>query len=389
MTLTIELKKVGVNAWFWTQPDVGLGKYLKWLIPALLEADPVLEITLISPKPFNQRPFSSRLKHLVTPTPFPNDTTYLARTWFEQITFPQACQQAGIQLAHIPYYGASLKPRLPTVVTVHDLIPMILPAYRQHPLLRLYNGLIQAATPRATHIITVSEASRQDILRHLPVTAVQVQAIYSAPAPHFQPASLATITAVKEQYQLPDQFILYIGGYDVRKNITTLLRAFAQLDASQRQAYPLVLAGTLPSINTRLWPDPRQWFSQLKLEEDVITPGWIAETDLPALYSAARLFVYPSRYEGFGFPVLEAMACGTAVLTTTATSLPELTQTAAHLVDPDDIPALAAALIRLCHDEEMNKALVDRGFKRVQAFSWRQTAVQTLQAYQDALRSTR
>ncbi len=391
------MMRVAINAWFWDKPSVGSGQYLKYLLPALLEADNSLEIILVSPKSFDStnarqtRPeivanYSERnLKFQVTPTPFRRQASHLAKVWFEQITFPRACQKLEVDVAHVPYFGSPLSPTTPTVVTIHDLIPMILPEYRGKVLARLYTSLVAAATPRAKIILTDSEWSKRDILRKLGRPEEQVRVVYLAPAPHFQPAETwQQIIDIKAKYNLPENFVLYLGGYDARKNIKSLLYAFTWISATLTDMYPLVLAGELPQKDSVLYPDPLRIARELGIEEYIVTPGWIAEADLPLLYSAATVFIYPSYYEGFGLPVLEAMACGTPVVTTNATSIPELAGPAAFQLDPNDTKQIAAPIIRLCTDEESNDEMIERGFEQVEKFSWRKTAQQTLQAYREA-----
>lgn len=383
--------RVAINAWFWHNPSVGSGQYLRYLLPALLEADDSLEISLISPTPFGETPDilvqypEHRLNYQVTPTPFANQDGNLAKVWFEQITFPRAGKRLGADVAHVPYFGSPLAPATPTVVTIHDLIPMILPEYRGNLLVRLYTSLVAAAAPNADIILADSEASKRDILRKLGVPAEQVRVVYLAPAPHFQPAKTwDQIVAITAKYKLPETFVLYLGGYDVRKNINALLHAFTWVSHTLGEQFPLVLAGRLPQNDTAFTPDPRRIARELGIEAFIITPGWIAEEDKPLLYAAATVFVYPSRYEGFGLPVLEAMACGTPVVTTNAASIPELAGPAAFQLDPNDTKHMAAPIIRLCTEEESNDEMIERGFDQVEKFSWAKTARQTLQAYRDA-----
>jgi glycosyltransferase involved in cell wall biosynthesis len=380
--------KIVINAWFWDNPSVGSGQYLKYLLPALIEADNDLEITLVSPKPFNTKPETEqRLNfHMVT-TPFPNQTSNLAKVWFEQITFPRTCQKLGVDVAHVPYFGSPLAPTAPTVVTIHDLIPMVLPEYRGNVLVRLYTSLVAAAAPQADLILADSEASKRDISQQLGVPDEQVRVIYLAPAPHFQPAETwQQIIDIKKKYNLPENFVLYLGGYDVRKNVSALLHAYTWVSAALGDQYPLVLAGRLPGKNTSFFPDPLRIARELGIEEYIVTPGWIAEEDRPLLYAAATVFVFPSRYEGFGLPVLEAMACGTPVVTSNVSSIPELAGPAAFQVDPNDTKYIAAPLIRLCTEEETNDEMIERGFAQVEKFSWEKTARQTLQAYRDVVK---
>ncbi len=179
--------------------------------------------------------------------------------------------------------------------------------------------------------------------------------------------------------------MLYLGGYDARKNVSALLHAYTWVSATLHHDYPLVLAGKIPAEDSRLFPHPRRIARQLGIEEFILTPGWIAEEDLPLLYAAATVFVYPSRYEGFGLPVLEAMACGTAVVTTDAASIPELAGPAAFQINPDDTKHLAAPILRLCTEESFNDEMVERGLAQVEKFSWAKTAAATLQAYYDVM----
>ncbi len=372
---------------------MGSGQYLKYLLPALLEADPEFEVNLISPKPFEPKSellskySAQQLKYHVMRTPFGNQASNLAKVWFEQITFPRAGKKLGVDLMHVPYFGSPLSPTRPTVVTIHDLIPMVLPEYRGGLLVRLYTSLVAAAAPQAKIILADSEWSKQDILRKLSIPAEQVRVVYLAPAPHFQPAkSWQQLVDIKKKYSLPEHFVLYLGGYDVRKNVKALLHAYTWVSNTLADQYPLVLGGQLPKKETAFYPDPLRMARELGIEEYVVTPGWIAEEDLPLVYAAADVFVYPSRYEGFGLPVLEAMACGTPVVTTDATSIPELAGPAAFQLDPSDTKHMAAPIIRLCTEEESNDDMIERGFEQVEKFSWHKTAVETLQAYRDALK---
>ncbi|MCB0194807.1 MAG: glycosyltransferase family 4 protein [Anaerolineae bacterium] len=380
--------RVAINAWFWNNPSVGSGQYLKYLIPALLQADSALEIILISPEPFDPPPAADeRLQAIVAPPPLASPKSNLAKVWFEQVTFPKLCRKLRIDVAHVPYFGSPFSTSVPTIVTIHDLIPMILPEYRGDARVRLYTRLVAMAAQRASLVLADSQSSKYDILRHLKLPDEQVRVVYLAPAPHYHPAKTCReVGELKATYGLPADFILYLGGYDVRKNVNALLRAYAQIDKSLREQYPLVLVGKLPRQASILFPDPVELVRQLKLENSVITPGWIAEEDLPLLYAAAQLFIYPSRYEGFGLPVLEAMACGTPVITSNASSLPELAGSAALQPDPTDINQLTEAIERLCGQESTRRELTLRGFDQVKKFTWHNTATQTLQAYRHGVK---
>ncbi len=375
---------LAINAWFWDQPETGSGQTVRYLVPALVEQDPALEVSLIAPDHVARQQMA--LPPRVTLQPVACRPGNLGKLWFEQVAFPRACRRLGVDLAHVPYFASPLSPSIPTVVTIHDLIPMVLPLYRGGPLVRLYTSLAAAAAPHARLILADSQASRQDILSRLSVHASRVRVVYLAQAPHYRPvADAGELDAVRRKYALPGSFILWLAGFDVRKNARALLHAYTWVHSALGDDYPLVMAGGLPAKDTPFFPDPRGMAAMLGLAGAVRFPGRIDEADKPALYSAATVFAFPSHYEGFGLPILEAMACGTPVVTSNATSLPELAGAAAFQVDPDDPRRLSAALIALCTQEDLHQEMRAKGLAQAARFSWGKTAGETLAAYRSAL----
>ncbi len=378
--------KIAINAWFYKQINTGSGQYLRYLVHALTELEPDLKITLVAPEfalTDGGAGWPESVKIYSAPIKKPGN---LAKLRFEQGHFPVIAQKLKADVAHVPYFGSPLSNRIPTVVTVHDLIPLILPEYRGGPLVRLYSSLVSAAAANANLILADSEASRRDILTRLKIAPQKVRTVYLAPAPHFKPAETwAQIEAVSQKYNLPEVFALYLGGFDARKNLKALLRAWTFVSGGLGDEIKLVLAGNLPKSNSAFFPDPLKMAKELGIAEHIVTPGWIDEADKPALYSAARLFVYPSRYEGFGLPVLEAMACGAPVVAANAASLPELVGSAAFQLDPDDTKGLAASIISLTIQENTHNDMATKGYRQAQQFTWQKTATQTLQAYKDVL----
>ena len=192
---------------------------------------------------------------------------------------------------------------------------------------------------------------------------------------------------MRRKYNLPNRFLLYLGGFDVRKNLTGLLRAYAQIVRSgDSDEYALVVAGGLPRIDGEFRPDPRRIARQMGIEEWVWFPGWIDEEDKAALYSAATAFVFPSRFEGFGLPVLEAMSCGTPVIVSRSTSLPEIVGGAGFLVSPTETTELAAAMQWLWQDADQQQRLGREALARSREFSWEKAAQETAAAYSAAIR---
>jgi glycosyltransferase involved in cell wall biosynthesis len=380
--------RLAINGWFWDQPATGSGQTVRYLLPALVQQDPSLEITLVVPEWVASRQAVEVLPERVTLLPVPCHAGNLGKLWFEQNTFPRICRQLGADLAHIPYFAPPLGPTVPSVVTIHDLIPMVLPEYRGSALTRLYTSLVASAAAHTHLILTDSEASKRDILAHLNVPDHRVRVVYLAPAPHYQPIDDPDVLeAIRHKYDLPETFVLWLAAFDVRKNAQALLHAYTWVYSALGNDYPLVMAGKLPAKDTPFFPDPRRIAAELGVTDALHFPGWVDEADKPALYSAATVFAFPSRYEGFGLPILEAMACGTPVVTSNAASLPELAGAAAFQIDPDAPRQLAASIIALCVQETLHDEMREKGLVQAARFTWEKTACETLVAYRHVLGS--
>jgi glycosyltransferase involved in cell wall biosynthesis len=360
------LIRVAVSGWFWDRPATGSGQYTRRLVEELAAPGSGVEAVVV-------RPGTRR--------------SNLSKVWFEQVTFPQSCRRTGARVAHVPYWAPPLRPAVPTVVTIHDLIPLLLPDYRGGPLVRLYTGLASAASSRAALILTDSTASREDVVDRLAVAESKVRTVYLAAGPEYSPAAGPDDPAVRQRYRLPERYLLYLGGFDVRKNVSTLLAAYARAVRDLGNACPLVVCGRLPAKDSSFEPDPRRVAGELGLGgASIHFTGFVEEKDKPALYRGAAALVFPSRYEGFGLPPLEAMACGTPVVSSCAASLPEIVGEGGLLVKPDDVAGIAQALVRLARDGAYRAELSRRALEQAGRFSWRSTARQTIEAYQEAAR---
>lgn len=373
---------VALSAHFWGQPTTGSGQYLHRLSETIRREHPDIRLTLVADAAAARRaaPPQGMGWHVAT-TPFDDRSANMAKLWFEQVALPRAARTLNADLLHVPYFAPPLRAAMPTVATIHDLIPLLLPAYRGGRLVQGYMAVVSRAARRCALILADSDASRRDIVAHLDVAAERVRTVYLAADTIFRPQPAATVAALREKLGLPDRFVLYLGGFDSRKGVDTLLRATSQSSGD----WPLVIAGKLPASDSSFAPDPRLLAARLGLGERVRFLGWVEESDKPALLSAATLFVFPSRYEGFGLPVLEAMACGTPTVTTTASSLPELAGDGAVLVPPDDPTALAATLDTLMSDAPRQQALAQRGMAQAAQFSWQRCAAESVAAYYEAL----
>lgn len=395
--------RIALNGWFWDQPHTGSGQYLCALAEYLPEAAPEHEYIIVVPPHISGfTSHASRITHHVSSrtafrpvhvggvtlhvAPSPISRSNLGKVIFEQLTFPQSCRVLHADLAHVPYWAPPLRSPVPIVVTVHDLIPLILPEYRGSLVARLYTALVSAATTGAAFVIADSESSRADVLAHLGLPSAKVRAIHLAAGPEYRPSNSFDLDpALKEKYSLPDSYVLYLGGFDPRKNVGTLIAAWTWAADSIGEAYPLVIAGRLPPRSDAFFADYPAQAAGLKIAEGVRFIGHVDEADKPGLYRGAACFVFPSRYEGFGLPVLEAMACGTPVISTSAGSLAEIAGDAAYLVSPDDARSIGAAIIATIVQENLADDLREKGLAQAAKFSWEKTARETVNVYEEGM----
>jgi len=383
--------KILINGMFWEQPTTGSGQYVRALVAALKERAPENEYVVILPKAegtlrgMKDEKILGRLSSFILhPSSFGDN---LAKVWYEQIGFVNACRRERAALAHVPYFGSPLFPATRTVVTIHDLIPIILPAYRGSVLVRAYTALAALSARRADAIIADSECSKRDIVGRLKIDAARVRVVYLAAEARYRPLDDVTqIEAVRKKYALPEKYLFYLGGYDQRKNVRVIIEAFARLSEFYRAGYRLALAGVNLGRDSEFFPDPRRLARTAQLPNDALCVlGWVEEEDKPALYAGAAVFLYPSLYEGFGLQPLEAMACGTPVLCAHTSSLPEVVGDAAITLLPDDADAWANAIRAALTDDARRAEMRERGIAQARKFSWTRCAEETLAVYASVL----
>jgi glycosyltransferase involved in cell wall biosynthesis len=302
----------------------------------------------------------------------------LARIAWEQLAQPWAGRRDRLQLLHAPVYVGPLLPPCPLVVTIHDLTFDLFPElFRRFN--RLYlQQLTRQTVRRATQIIADSESTRADVLRILGVPPEKVVTIPAGVGEEMHPLDdPEPVRALRQRYELPDRMLLYLGTLEPRKNVLAVIEAYALLRQRPGFAHQLVIAGGKGWYYEEIYAR----VEQLGLRDAVIFPGYIPEAELPVWYNAADLFVYPSLYEGFGLPPLEAMACGTPVIVSNVSSLPEVVGEAGLTVPPHDVEALANAIQSLLDDPARRQALREAGLARAKLYSWKSTALQTAQLY--------
>ncbi|MBI5651463.1 MAG: glycosyltransferase family 4 protein [Chloroflexi bacterium] len=362
------MTRIAINGSFWNQPNTGSGQYMRALLPALVQRDIENEYTLIAPTALDNVPICVSARQ--TPIALNRVSANLGKVWFEQIAFARACIRERATRAHVPYFAPPFFSRTPVIVTIHDLIPMLLPAYCGSLLVRVYTQLVAASARRARAIIADSECSKRDIIRVLRVPEARVRVVYLATHERFVPVNDSNIRA---KYNLPENFLFYLGGYDQRKNVRVMIEAFAQLPEFYRAGVRLILAGVNLGQDSEFFPDPRRIARESNLPDDAIQSiGWVDEADKPALYSSARTFLFPSLYEGFGLPPLEAMASGAPVIASNASSLPEVIGDAGMLIAPRDARAWADAMRAVLTDDARRDMMRTRGLIQAKKFSWQE-----------------
>lgn len=300
------------------------------------------------------------------------------RVLWEQLAQPQVLQRIKADLVHGPVFVGPLLAPCPTVVTIHDLSFIRFPAFFR-PGNRLYLTLLtRLSAQRARRLIAVSAHTAAETTRLLGIPAGQIDVVYHGVDPAFRPLPAEQVAAFRQQKGLPERFVLFVGTLEPRKNLARLVEAFARARDGRTR---LVLAGGRGWLYDELFTK----VEALGLSQEIMFPGYVPYGELPMWYNAATILAYPSLYEGFGLPVIEAQACGTPVLTSNTSSLPEAAGDATLMVDPYDVEAISSGLRRLLADESLRSELRGRGLIHARQFSWPRTAQETACVYRRAL----
>lgn len=300
------------------------------------------------------------------------------RLYWQQWVLPRRARDMHIDVLHVPGFDAPFLKSCPIVLTVHDLIGRIFPK-NLPPVSRFYWQYWLPFTIRWADIVVVdSHHTKSDLIHLVGIPSDRIYVVHLGVDSSFRPLQQddAALAIVRLKYNLPLKFILYVGTIEPRKGLDTLLMAYAVL--ADKVSHDLVIAGKKGWYTESLF----QLIKTYNLEQRVHFTGYVADEDLPKLYNLATLFVYPSRYEGFGLPPLEAMACGVPVICSNAASLPEVVGNAAWLVPPDDAYALAIAIGQVLEDQQLQAALRLKGLERAKQFTWEKTARQMVRIYE-------
>lgn len=372
---------IGLNAHLLSLSQSYRGAGISWYIINLLKnlagvSPDFCYSAFLSDQAFREPSLALRLSRLPTQRP-------AVRILWEQFIQPVALRQAGVDLLHALAFVAPLAAPCPFVVTVYDLSFLRYPeAFR--PFNRWYLRQFSAhSVRRAEAVIAISESTRQDVINLLGAPPERVHTVYCGADDQFRPLPATEVAAFKAARGLPDTFVLFLGTLEPRKNVDGLIRAYAGWRKQEPQAPPLIIAGGKGWYYRHIFG----LVESLNLTSCIRFADYVPQNELAMWYNAASLFVYPSHFEGFGLPVLEAMACGVPVITSTASSLPEVagTEGAARLVNPADPAALAEAMSQVIADSDLRATMSRQGVARAARFRWDKTARETVEVYRKAL----
>ncbi|GAA0121241.1 MULTISPECIES: glycosyltransferase family 1 protein [Clostridium] len=371
--------KIGIDAraakWY---RGTGIGTYTYQLINSLNNIDLANEYLLFTVENYNSQ-INFKNNFSLSPIKKSNSPNF-----WDEVNIPNVLDNKNIDIYHVPQNGVGLpiKKKCPFIITLHDTIPIHMPETVGDRYLEIFSTKMKSIIENSDGIITVSEFSKEDIAKDFNYPKEKIFVTYLASEDIYKPIDkIISASMIKKQYSLPSDYILYVGGFSPRKNILGLIKAYSKLPNNIKERHKLVIAGN----KGKSYPIYKKCAEDYNVDNNVIFPGFISMEYMPYLYNAASLFVYPSFYEGFGLPPIEAMACGIPVIAANATSIPEILEDAAILFNPNDIDELQDKLYELLMNENIRQNIIHKGFIKNNSLSWEKTALDTLKAYKSIL----
>lgn len=365
--------KIIIDARTATTHFPGIGRYVSNLIEALTSFHGQISIHVIK-----SQSYANSYTYQHYPSTATNASVFSLN---QQWVVPKLIDRVSGSLYHSTYYLMPYMVRIPVVFTCYDLIPVVYPKYFK-PLQRfIYKIAHLAASKVSSHVIAISESTKSDLMRCFSIEEQKISVIPLAADRRFSQQTEKSIVDIRSVYNLPVRYCLYVGTNKPHKNLLGLIRAWRFLHENKAlDDYSLVIAG---HWDTR-YPEAKEFVSKYNLGKVVKFIGDVEDHHLPSLYSGAALYIHPSLYEGFGLPIIEAMACGTAVACSNISSLPEVAGNAATFFDPTDPMDIASILGDVIADKSKIDSLREKSIHQSARFSWHQTALRTIEVYQKA-----
>ncbi|MFQ6013836.1 MAG: glycosyltransferase family 4 protein [Anaerolineae bacterium] len=362
--------RIGIDARLVYYSQAGIGQYILRLTEGLAQLEQEDEFILLQSRKdrtviVDQPNF--KVKSLWTPS----------HHRLEQLALPVEIVPLGLDVLHSPDFIPPFRRNCKSVITIHDLAFLLYPHFLTKESARYYSQ-IDKAVRHTDHIIAVSESTKQDTIHLLGVSEKKITVIHEAANPIYHSIdNPKALERVRTKYQINRDFILFVSTIEPRKNLPTLLRAYRKLLDEYKMEVQLVVAGRKGWLFSEVF----KLVKELRLTDGVLFLDRVPVEDLPLLYNAAQVLVHPSRYEGFGLPPLEAMACGTPTVVSNVSALPEVVGDASLLVESEDVEGFTVAIWRVLTDQDLRAELREKGLKRAKLFSWTKAARQTMTIY--------
>ncbi len=373
--------RIALDGFPLSSPKTGIGHYTLQLARALAEISPGDNFELISPFPFSESVVRELQQTSIANLSLnhPQAASFRRRWW--ALGLPLFLRQNAFDLFHGTNYEVPLWQRRPNVLTIHDLSLLLHPEYHEPRLVLRSRRRLPLMIRSAAKIIAVSESMKREMSQHLKIRPERIAVTPEAPRENFRPLPSSETLAIRQRLGIEADFILAVGTIEPRKNLITLVRAFDQIVRTTALRPQLVIAGGEGWLMDELYA----FVAKSRSAERVRFIGYTRDDDLRALYSSSRISVYPSLYEGFGLPPLEAMACGAPVIASRIPAIEETVGNAAVLIDPTNVEELASMIIQLWNDERRRAQLSEAGLRHAAEFTWQRTARLTLEVYREVL----
>lgn len=370
--------KIAIDIRTINKPRSGVGYYVTNLIQKLQEIDKDNDYCLISNNGEYENTFRAQPNFENHRTCISNENHLFGDFW-ESFYLPRLLEKKNVSVFHGPAFMVPLiKRNMGTVVTIHDIVSFIMPDTIPMKYAFYMRNLIKLVSRRADRIISVSESTKKDLITWLGTPEEKITVVHQAVSEMFHPAINGDGGAeIRRRFGIRGRYMLFVGNLEPRKNLIRLMEAFAI--ARERLGGPiqLVICGKKGWLCSGIL----KTYERIRRGDDILITNYVNEKDLLGLYQNAEMFVFPTRYEGFGLPALEAMACGAPVITSNVSSLPEITGGAAILINPSEVNEISDAMIKLACSESLRNELREKGYKQAKLFSWTKTARETLDVY--------
>lgn len=369
--------RIGIDGRMFISGKTGIGTYIKNLTDNIFDIDKNNEyiIFLLDPQYSNYE------------IKFPNVRKKLAASswysWKEQLTLPFDFWQENLDLMHFPHFNTPILYRSKNIATIHDIIPKFFPGHKMNSFIRrkCFDLTFSQTLKKADKIIAVSERTKSDLANYFSVNKDKINVIYEGVDSDFRVIRKEDLEKndIRKKYNINKPYILYVGVWRNHKNVVKLLKAFDLLVNKYKFDLQLVIGGE----EDPYYPEVRETWKELNLQNRVVAPGLIPQKELPYFYNLAECFVFPSLYEGFGLVGLEAMACGAPVASSNRGSLLEVLGSAANFFDPMSCEDMAEKIKEILENDVLKKNLIQRGFEQVKKYNWKKCAQETLKVYKE------